>query len=574
MRKKLIILSVLYAFLFSCLPAPVPAFVWTVDGVRTRTTPTIDVTAYGLSETKTGAENLAAWVAALGAVPDNGAVLLFPPGHYAIDNGAYAESAPRLSGKSNVSIVGDGATLTFTDNTSFVRLDNCWSVSVSGFNFSGSLSDNVAYTGIANQGRVFVWGGGDVKIHHNTFSNTPQALFTSGAKGVYFDQNYSYRQTAPVQGGSLGNYSAFVTGNYFEGHTYSASTKGSDDTIAFFSGPTSSIVISGNVIDKKGPTANNQARCINITPGTASTALGSVTITGNSFLNQAGTDNTYLRYAVVINGNATVTATNLSITGNVFDNCVGGVAMEVASRNATISGNVFRNMINVTGTTIESGDAVVIVNTPKVENLVLANNVVDNCYRGFSLSNMFRGIISGNIVRGAASTGILLSSSDNVSLVGNIIDGATSYGVQVSTGNGIMLHGNKANSGGSYGLRIQGTTSSGISIGNNWDNNTSGGVNNIATSSIWRMLEDSTGTKGISGTGIPAKNLRGQVTFASAGTAAVSFTDNEASTAYFVALGCDTNAEHFTWASKAVNGFTITSSNASSTAKCDWILIR
>lgn len=64
----------------------------------------------------------------------------------------------------------------------------------------------------------------------------------------------------------------------------------------------------------------------------------------------------------------------------------------------------------------------------------------------------------------------------------------------------------------------------------------------------------------------------GQVTLSS-GTAAVTFSATEKDTNYYVALTGDT-AETFTWASKTTSGFTINSSNGSSTANVDWSIGR
>lgn len=69
-----------------------------------------------------------------------------------------------------------------------------------------------------------------------------------------------------------------------------------------------------------------------------------------------------------------------------------------------------------------------------------------------------------------------------------------------------------------------------------------------------------------------SRDYAGKVTLAS-GTGAVTFKKNQPDTDYYICLAGDT-AETFTWASKAVTGFTINSSNASSTAKVDWIARR
>lgn len=64
----------------------------------------------------------------------------------------------------------------------------------------------------------------------------------------------------------------------------------------------------------------------------------------------------------------------------------------------------------------------------------------------------------------------------------------------------------------------------------------------------------------------------GTATLAS-GTASVSFGTAQPNTSYQILLTGDT-AETFTWASKATGGFTINSSNGSSSANVDWFVVR
>lgn len=79
--------------------------------------------------------------------------------------------------------------------------------------------------------------------------------------------------------------------------------------------------------------------------------------------------------------------------------------------------------------------------------------------------------------------------------------------------------------------------------------------------------------RGLSALGVQANNLRGQATFATAATVAVTFDRAEPDTDYFVALAGSVN-ETFWVTSKTTTGFTLNSSNASSTATVDWILVR
>jgi len=80
-------------------------------------------------------------------------------------------------------------------------------------------------------------------------------------------------------------------------------------------------------------------------------------------------------------------------------------------------------------------------------------------------------------------------------------------------------------------------------------------------------------TAGISGTATLANNLRGSATFDTAATAVVTFGTAEPDATYFVAISG--NVEETFWiTAKATTGFTINSSNATSTATVDWVLMR
>lgn len=58
------------------------------------------------------------------------------------------------------------------------------------------------------------------------------------------------------------------------------------------------------------------------------------------------------------------------------------------------------------------------------------------------------------------------------------------------------------------------------------------------------------------------------------GSVTATIGENEPDAKYFLMMGCDTNGETIKWGSKATTGFTLTSSNASSTASCDVLIVR
>jgi hypothetical protein len=88
----------------------------------------------------------------------------------------------------------------------------------------------------------------------------------------------------------------------------------------------------------------------------------------------------------------------------------------------------------------------------------------------------------------------------------------------------------------------------------------------------WKWSDKLKAILGISATSTAANNLRGSATL-SGGTATVTFGTAEPDSTYYLTLAGDAD-EVFRWGSKSTTGFTITSSNPSSTATVDWHLIR
>lgn len=84
---------------------------------------------------------------------------------------------------------------------------------------------------------------------------------------------------------------------------------------------------------------------------------------------------------------------------------------------------------------------------------------------------------------------------------------------------------------------------------------------------------DLTRIQSISNGSVRARNLRGAVTFATAGTATVTFAVSEADASYYIVGSGDKN-ETFWITGKGTTGFTVNSSNAASVATYDWALIR
>lgn len=566
----------LSAFLWACLSTPRPALAGPPAGggaaassLPSAAGPWIDVRAYGADPGNTGAQNREAFQRAIDGSPRSGAVVLVPPGSYDLDNrGGYLTVANR----EDVHILGQGATIRCAANTGFLLLDNVATGRVSGFRITGTFSRaEHAYAGNECNGRIVLKGGRDIDIHDNRWENVAQALFSgsgTATTGVSFRNNRVYRAFAAVQFSSAGARRVDISHNVFESAPYAT-----DDVIAAFSGPSDSIHIDGNIIDRNGGHGEMLARAIDISSGRADTAIGNVVISNNTIVNGYTGNPAGGRGAIVILGGGStdnVIAGNVTITGNTIDEAISGIDIGYGVRNVTVTGNAFRNVTRVPGNANGPGSGVwTSSGPPRTTNLTLSGNTFDNCHRGISLTNGANAVVIGNVVTNSVAQGILVDATDNVTLVGNSVSGSGSQGIRLNNVDNAVVVGNRSWSNASASLHVSGASSAGIAAGNLFDS-----VTNGATASRWRFLENSTGTAGIGGTGTPARNLRGSATFASSGTVVVSFPENEENASYHVVLGCDSATQRFGWGAKGVGGFTIHSDDPASTARCDWILVR
>lgn len=123
--------------------------------------------------------------------------------------------------------------------------------------------------------------------------------------------------------------------------------------------------------------------------------------------------------------------------------------------------------------------------------------------------------------------------------------------------------------GAARGIRVQNSSNSASAVLLSWTGTgNEGEIRGNTTSTLSYKT-----AKGLSATATAANNLRGSATFATAATVSVTFSTAEPDTTYFVSISGNAN-ETFWVTSKATGGFTLNSSNATSTAVVDWHLIR
>lgn len=319
--------------------------------------------------------------------------------------------------------------------------------------------------------------------------------------------------------------------------------------------------------------------------GNTDPAVGSTgsfwTVISNCWVRKnSGGDAGDITFGVIIEGNGNAT----TVRGGGLNNCTTGVIVRNQGAAAAIP-----NSTIVDGVAFEGGTTGIHLTGPAASN-VSGLRIVNNRFE--THTTMF------------SATGVTANYALAPYLAGNSLVGTITYlnnpeGQRITTWDfietpptpiSVLNRGVAINAlgGTEHALELNTATNSargirvlasGVFVGNLYRLVNSQSVERIViganTGGLARVELD--GIRGLSGaTGAPrSNNLRGVATFVSAGTVAVSFAGNrqEQDTNYWVWVAGAVD-ENFWVTAKATGGFTINSSNASSTAVVNWLLIR
>lgn len=312
--------------------------------------------------------------------------------------------------------------------------------------------------------------------------------------------------------------------------------------------------------------------------------------------------------------------------GNVCYNTGGGISITNGSINTDMSiiNNIFQvqsgfeNGINIAGctnlllegNTVTGGNSGGISLPNSVNQIRIINNnlnlLTGNTTFGILIGGGTGGtctdlIIKGNNINSPIGSGIALRKPSAGTLSGIIIEGNTvrntGIGLDISDCSDITLQGNYlvANTYGAVIEPVTAVTRANI-INNMFGGNTTSGLffetsiiglnligNNFGAESTpitgasvvsgVVIISNNSGLTGASSGGYTPANACGTATFSTSGTKTVTFTLNEPDTNYRVVITGNAS-ESFWVTSKATTGFTLNSSNSSSTATIEWIMLR
>jgi parallel beta-helix repeat protein len=507
---------------------------------------------------------------AIDATPDYGELRLTAGKTY------YITSATGLSitNRTNLHIIGNGAKFKCAKNARGFYVNNSSGIKISGCRFLGTIQVD-SYVGNAEQGRIVVQNSTDVDIFGNLWQDTAAACFVqTGAQRLWFHHNAVLTTHAGTQTSSAAYKDLVITDNFFLGHVYNIADQGSDDQIAIFGTAAGRCIIARNIIDKQGPTAYNHARGISVAVGAGSAA--DIQVIDNIVQNVITTTVANARAAISVEATDNTHAlSRISVRGNHVYNSNTPVYVGPYVTQITVTDNVVNGSTYLSGTNPQSGAGIRIDGGGSVYNFVMSNNSVMTCDKdGVSLASCSRGTLSGNIATACGGRGLVIDTCTDVSASCNTTYGNTSHGLVVNNSQRICANGNMLTNNGGYGMVAQGASVAGSIVGNTLDGNSSGAFSNAATAFDATFTSNhGAGSYGLSSTATVSNNLCGTATFASAATKSVTFTRAEADTSYRVAVGAEAN-ETIWVTSKTTSGFTLNSSNATSTAVVDWVIVR
>lgn len=289
---------------------------------------------------------------------------------------------------------------------------------------------------------------------------------------------------------------------------------------------------------------------------------------------RSGADSGDITYGVLLEGAANATR----IVGGDFNNVTTGVKIQNHTAQTTVA-----NGVAVLGASFETFGTGIQISGAAASNLTghsFSNNRFEDGTTVFSITGVTtqpaNPPIFGPGNQFTADAGTYLSNTNSLNVC--ILDAGAGSDIQgqIVQNKAFKI---KTLSGSEHGLDVQpGGGNRGVLVRTNGGSASLNlswfGVGTQAKISSQNSNELFVGgVKGISNSTTNAENLRGSATFATAASVAVTFATAEPNSTYFISISGSANETYWV-TSKGTGGFTLNSSNASSTATVDWHLIR
>jgi hypothetical protein len=463
------------------------------------------------------ADDTQAIQAALNAVQNNGGLALRSGAIYRITAQLLWAGASLGSPKTNMRIVGNGATFQMTRNIKFMALYNIAGCEMTGFSVLGTLQtdggDPLGSPANTNQGVLEIGGAAgtstrDVDVHNCTWQDIGgYAIWPGGnTRDVRIHHDSFIRTQAGVQtsSGTQYNRDLSICDNYFLGNVWAAAsankTLGSDDQIGIFSGA-GRVIVRGNMIDKQGlrqvdgttnDASTNQARAIDVVCSVGAD-ITELIIDDNTVVNCISTNTTYARPAIEIFGDDTLASKleTLSISGNTIRYSNQAIAMYGPAKNGVCANNMISDVTSLGGhsESATEGDGILIqgpVNS-SAGWTIIGNAVTRADAASIKIANLSKSSVVGNVLTAIVNRGIVATTVTDVTFGQNVCDGGSDYGMVLSGYVRCLVAGNTIRGAASYALSLQGSSNSALFFGNQFQG-TSGKISDGTSGSTNRFV--------------------------------------------------------------------------------------
>ena len=332
-------------------------------------------------------------------------VVVFPAGTYIIST--------KIILKSNVSLTGLGATITYTvpyaDDTGMFDDNNSGveNITIQGFVFDGNGiwtsvpfanpyggGNSVGFTNGQRGIALFNAASKKITIKNNTFTGLEQGVYTGACEDILIDGNiFDTIGTAAVNTSCTystisNNVIRSVLGNLTNAGTTSIDASQFADGIYFYGAQ--NVSVTGNVIED----------CIRIgvvLEGDGATLCSNISVTGNSLKNFNSCRGTELNAAIWSEGGKT--DYTCSATGNVCDN-----TGAVAGTNSAYG--ILGTRLTMTGNTITAFNIGIQGEEVKVFSNTIKSNTEDGILIGEQTASQYSTIV-GNYIENSGAAGML-----------------------------------------------------------------------------------------------------------------------------------------------------------------------
>jgi hypothetical protein len=312
--------------------------------------------------------------------------------------------------------------------------------------------------------------GNRIRVHHCNFENMAGGVFATTLSNLVITDNIFTGCLADVQIGSGGVTGAIIARNIIN----KIQTTISDDAIAVF-GPSTDVLVADNIIDRKRTISESTAGPARIIVQATSGTARRLIIRNNILKNMAWASvagATEDQRAGILLTRSGGSLANVLVEGNHIYNGMNGIVMsETDISQVRICGNIIDTM---------QMHGIIKADSNTNNDIDVEDNTVSATgSRGISLAGVTRLGLKGNTVRSSTDLAVTVDACTGVLVESNKITGNSSDGLRINATSYVQIISNVLENNNGWGVSFTGTCTNPNLLGNRYDSNGSGNINNL-----------------------------------------------------------------------------------------------